>query len=336
MAYLESGSLFELPERNEYLQSSNAFFASCLAQAQRNRYDYTLSHSEEERRQALRAMLGFPLCPSPEKNDIRVKQRLLVEADRFKAYSMQLEIIEGVWFYGILLEPAAKKEKNALVIVQHGGLGISEMVSGLIPPTNYHDLAQNILSDGVYVFCPQLFHWSVENWGTAYNGSHMDGLLRMLGGSKTAYGVYGIERVLDYFSARSDIDPERIGMAGLSYGGMYTLVTAALDTRIRFAMSSCFVNDRTKYTWSDWCYPGQAERFLDAEIITLISPRPFMAEAGSRDHLFNPEGFRSVADDVKKYQEAMSMPDTCRFHVFEGTHEFGTDGENLRFIKQFL
>ncbi len=336
MEHLYPGTLHDLPERGDYVRSTQLFLSKAFAAAKERRKEYTLTHSQEERRDAFRAMLGFPLAPSPEKNEIHVKKKVVMEDERFTAYSMQLEIMEDVWLYGVLLEPAVKHEKNAFVVFQHGGLGIPEMISGLVPPTNYHDLAQNVLSDGVYVFCPQLFHWSVENWGTPYNGAHIDGAFRMLGGSKTAFGVYGIERVIDYFSALAEIDTERIGMAGLSYGGMYTLVTAALDTRIRFALSSCFINERERYPWSDWCYFGQADKFLDAEIMTLISPRPFMGEVATRDNLFDPDGFRSVEKDYRFYCDKLSMPDTAVLHVFDGTHEFGTDGENLRFLQKHL
>ncbi len=336
MEHLYPGALYELPERGDYVKGTALFFSKAFAAAKERRKEYTLTHTQEERRAAFRAMLGFPLSPTPEKNEILVRKKVLMEDERFTAYSMQLEIMEDLWLYGVLLEPSVKHEKNAFVVFQHGGLGIPEMISGLVPPTNYHDLAQNVLSDGVYVFCPQLFHWSVEDWGTPYSGAHIDGAFRMLGGSKTAFGVYGIERVIDYFSSLPEIDTTRIGMAGLSYGGMYTLVSAALDTRIRFAVSSCFVNDRALYPWSDWCYFGQAEKFFDAEIMTLISPRPFFAEVATRDNLFSVDGFRSVESDYSFYKEKLSLADNCRFHVFEGGHEFGTDGENLRFLQKYL
>lgn len=336
MEYLDRESLRDLPERNEYVSSAKSFIARSLAAAKERRKEYTLSTAQEDRRADFRRMLGFPLDPSPAKNEMRVKKKVLAETERFTAYAMQFEIIEDVWLYGVLLAPSVTYDKNALVIFQHGGLGISEMIGGLIPPTNYHDFAQNALSDGVYVFCPQLFHWSVESWGSPYEGGHIDGAFRTLGGSKTAFGVYGIERVIDYFSALPEIDNDRIGMAGLSYGGMYTLVTAALDTRIRFAVSSCFMNERERYPWSDWCYFGQAERFFDAEILTLVSPRPFMGEVASRDNLFHPDGFRAMENDYRFYAEKLSLPDTAVFHIFDGTHEFGTDGENLRFLQKHV
>lgn len=43
-------------------------------------------------------------------------------------------------------------------------------------------------------------------------------------------------RVLDYLQTRPDIDPDRIGMMGISMGGMNTYLTAAADPRVKVAV----------------------------------------------------------------------------------------------------
>lgn len=47
------------------------------------------------------------------------------------------------------------------------------------------------------------------------------------------------------------VDSNKTGMVGLSYVGFYTLYIAALDTRIKAAVSCSFFNDRDRYPWSD-------------------------------------------------------------------------------------
>ena len=41
---------------------------------------------------------------------------------------------------------------------------------------------------------------------------------------------------MDYLQTRSDVDPNRIGMMGLSKGGIETIMAASVDTRIKVAV----------------------------------------------------------------------------------------------------
>ena len=44
--------------------------------------------------------------------------------------------------------------------------------------------------------------------------------------------VWDVMRLVDYLQTRSDVDPARIGLTGISKGGIETFLTAAVDTRI--------------------------------------------------------------------------------------------------------
>jgi dienelactone hydrolase len=48
--------------------------------------------------------------------------------------------------------------------------------------------------------------------------------------------VWDIRRLVDYFTARDDVDPVRIGLTGISKGGIETYLTAAVDKRIAVAV----------------------------------------------------------------------------------------------------
>lgn len=47
--------------------------------------------------------------------------------------------------------------------------------------------------------------------------------------------IADLRQILDLLESRPDVDASRIGMAGLSLGGMHTWLCAALDTRIAVA-----------------------------------------------------------------------------------------------------
>ncbi len=48
--------------------------------------------------------------------------------------------------------------------------------------------------------------------------------------------VYDLWRLVDYLVTRTDVDPGRIGMMGISKGGIETWMAAAIDTRIKVAV----------------------------------------------------------------------------------------------------
>lgn len=324
------------PMRTRFVAETDAFLAKAYQEAEQKRIAYTLSVQKGKRREALRRQLGFPLSPSPEKNTLRAEKELILKTETFTAYYLRIEFIQDVWLPGVLSEPAVLKEKNALVIAQHGGLGISEMITNLISPTNYHTFAKDCVREGVMVFAPQLFHWA-KDWGSPYDGGKIDIALRQLGGSKTAFSIYGIMRAIDWFLAEGRVDEKKIAMIGLSYGGMYTLLTTAIDTRIRTAVSSCFFNDRAAYAWSDWIYKDQANTFFDPELLTLISPRRIMVEVGEKDDLFSVDNIPGLVERVEFYRKKLHLPAFYSLHVCKGAgHAFGTDGENIRFLFENL
>lgn len=336
MPYLDFEEIKDLAERKEYIDSISTLIKGQKAASREERIAYTLKTPALERREALRRMLGYPLSPLPEKKTITVKKTLLSVQEDAVAYRMQLALEEGLCLYGILLEPIEKAPKNALVIFQHGGWGYPEIISGLVPPTNYHDLSRTVVRAGACVFCPQIPYWREDIIGTPYSREAIDLSLRRVGGSLAALCVYGIERTLDYFLSLDEVDKSRVGIAGLSYGGMYALLSAALDERIRFALCSCFFNDRGLYSWQDMVFFGQEKRFFDAEVLTLVAPRPIMVETAKRDEIFDAVGAENAARDYAYYKEKLSLPDSCAFHTFDGKHEFATDGENLRFLKTHI
>src|SRR5215467_3813234 len=58
--------------------------------------------------------------------------------------------------------------------------------------------------------------------------------------------VAKIRRAVDYLRTLPDVDPERIGIYGLSKGGHYTLYTAGVETRLKAVVVSGWFNDRLK------------------------------------------------------------------------------------------
>ena len=170
----------------------------------------------------------------------------------------------------------------------------------------------------MHIFAPQLLLWR-NAFGVPYKRSEIDGQLKNLGSSITAVEIFGIQRVIDYFEAQDYVST--FGMVGLSYGGFYTLFTAAVEPRIKSAVSSSFFNSREKVSWADWTWKDLLYKFNEAEVACLVYPRKLYLAMGTRDNLFDVEYSRASYEEIKELSAAVGH-DWVKFDAFDGVHEF--------------
>jgi len=145
-------------------------------------------------------------------------------------------------------------------------------------------------------------------------------------------------RALDYLASREDVDATRIGCAGLSGGGLRTVMLAGADERIRCA---CAVGMMT--TWRDYllnksythtwmCYvPGLARELDYPEILGLAAPNPVLVLNNRQDQLFTlPEMERADRMLSEVYKKA-GAPDRYKGSFYNGPHKFDSDMQKEAF-----
>jgi dienelactone hydrolase len=144
-------------------------------------------------------------------------------------------------------------------------------------------------------------------------------------------GVFTAEdqRALDYLCARDDVDPGRVGCAGLSGGGLRTCYLAGLDDRIRCA---CCVGMMT--TWRDYllnkCYthtwmiyiPGLPRDLDYPEILGLRVPLPTMVLYDAEDQLFTPPEMRRAERMLSEVFDKAGAADRYKGSFYPGPHKF--------------
>ncbi|MCL6507709.1 MAG: acetylxylan esterase, partial [Bryobacteraceae bacterium] len=139
--------------------------------------------------------------------------------------------------------------------------------------------------------------------------------------------VWDAMRAVDFLEGRPEVDPARIGCLGISGGGMITLFTAALDTRIKAALVSGYLNSFHDSIMSishceDNYIPGILKYAEMADIACLIAPRPLFIESGTEDNIFPVEATRAAVDQVRRAYELLGAPERLGCEIFEGKHEF--------------
>ena len=292
----------------------------------RKNYCKDIFSKQESYRQDFIKMLGWPLVDCNVQGVPAVKAEKLAQELEYSIYRMSFEILDGLEMSGLYFEMNGEGKKP-LVLVQHGGLGTPELISGVYGSTdNYNDMLERVISHGVHAFAPQLLLWNQEKYGVPFDRGNIDARLKRVGSSITAVELYGMMRILDYFETKENVS--NFGMVGLSYGGFYTLCLSAIDTRIKSALSCAFFNTRDKHPWNDWSWFRSVELFDDAEIVCLTYPRKLCIEIATKDQLFEVEGGINSYDKVVELCGTVGT-DWLTFITFEGSHEFCKDDEQI-------
>ncbi len=330
--------------KQEYLDGFDKVIAARRAECDKMRADYINPEKAAANREKYRAdlteLLGWPLTEyeTLKNTPMAVKRELRGEDNDSTAYSMQFEVLPELWFYGIYFETKHGEEKHPFVISQHGGSGSPEQCSGFYGATTYHEMTERCLRRGANVFAPQLLMWckgEAENH-PKFDRFKIDVNLKHVGGSIQALEEFALRRVLDYFESEGIARLGHIGMVGLSYGGLYTFMTAALETRITAAYSSCYYNERYKYPSPDWTWKGGAMQFHDAEIVSLIAPRALFLDAGRYDDAFTPDTFEREAERAVEYFRAAGVEDKISYRVHPHYHCIAKEDDGFDFMFKYI
>jgi dienelactone hydrolase len=153
-------------------------------------------------------------------------------------------------------------------------------------------------------------------------------------------------RTVDYLCQRPEVDKRRVACVGLSVGGYRSLMLAALDERIKTAVSVGFMkSDRYQIRRNVINSTGLTFhlvglfRYLDLpDITTLIAPRPVLFINGSRDTLFNQEGLKAAYQKIGQCYEKAGAPGHQVCRLYDAPHQFNAEmqAEAWQFIRKWL
>jgi dienelactone hydrolase len=161
------------------------------------------------------------------------------------------------------------------------------------------------------------------------DGCHMAQIkAQLLGLNTLTLNVFDLTRCIDYLIARPEVDAERIGCLGLSYGGTLTLFAAALDERIKVAVVSGYLTCLREQTFvrGDTCgqqiVPGLLQWGELSDVACLIAPRALLVESGTQDPSFYIEAARTAVHEVQRLYDVLGIGERLYHHVFDGDHRW--------------
>ena len=325
-------------ERAGFLSGIEIFLQGAKEKATKNREKFITPEAYKSTPDVYRGkfldMLGFPLW---EKREMPTVEKNFVANDgNVDIYRMTFSFVNGLRYYGLYFRQTKNAQEKPFVFGLHGGAGTPELVSSLHRnSTNYNHLVRRLTDKGASVFAPQLLLWKTEDYGNAYDRLETDGRLRQLGGCITALEIYLMQCALDYFLVNEDANENKIGVAGMSYGGMYALHFAAADTRVKACYSTSFVCDVFEWVKDDWSYQNAQNTFAIAETAGLIAPRPLVVAMGVNDPAYQ-KGTDKECERILPYYEIFNKKANFKYMTFEGVHEVDKNDEELDFILSAL
>jgi hypothetical protein len=149
----------------------------------------------------------------------------------------------------------------------------------------------------------------------------------MLGRTLIGERVFDVDRGIDYLASRGDCNMKTLGVTGNSGGGTISLFSAALLSRIRLAMPSCYFctfadSIMSIYHCVDNYVPGLLLWAEMADVMGLFAPRPVVIVAGKSDPIFPISGVRKAFRQLKRIYRAAGAGRHCHLVVGSGGHRF--------------
>ncbi len=178
------------------------------------------------------------------------------------------------------------------------------------------------------------------------NDALLSRALLTLGYSTPALVVTDDLRTLDYLATRADVDADRIGCLGLSFGAFRTNYLAALEPRIRAAVSVCWVSTLEgvfPYNLGGALGffalpPGFYRRFDLADLPALAAPKPYLAISGWADPMLQPAGMAQLHHFLRNVWERAGAEPHLGSLLYETGHCFNAEMQTaaLAFLRSAL
>ncbi len=270
--------------------------------------------------------------PDPEMPP-SVKSRKINETDKYTTYEIKFDVWPDVFAWGYLLIPKgiAEGEKRPVVVCQHGLEGLPDFVVNDKPKSpgyrSYRGYATHLAERGFITYAPH----------NPYRGKTLfrqnQRKASPLGLTLYSFILGQHQRMLEWLGGLPNVDAQRIGFYGLSYGGLSAVrIPSLLDGYALSICSACFNDWTRKITALDYraayMFTNEYDHFQfnlgstfnHAEMASLISPRPFMVERGHQDGVAPDEWVAYEYAKVRRHYAALGIPEQTEIEFFTGGH----------------
>lgn len=279
-----------------------------------------------------------------------IKPPVLTKSGPLNRQPFLIEDIPGEWIelplgpitaQAFLAFPAGASKQNQVpvIIVQHG---IGSTPETTFRGGNYHAYAKELLKAGFAVLVPM-------NLTSVERRNRIERLCRLADISLPGIELVRLQHLLDVILVDPRIDSEKVGMWGLSLGGMATMFWMPLEPRIKAGVVSGWFNQRrNKMVIPDKRYScflvtaeehafftGWLTEFTDHDVVSLICPRPLLIQHGKKDGIAWWPQVIEEFNIAKTHYEKLKIEDRIQIDIHEGGHEAIIES-GIKFMTKWL
>lgn len=309
------------------------------------------SESAEPVRSEVHAEL-FGRLPKPTRAP-NPRSRKILETEAYTGYEVVLDVYPDVIATGILLLPSDLRpdERRPVVVCQHGLEGTP--VDTIAGPESkgfraYKSFSAELVKRGFIVYAPQNPYRGQDAFRTLQRKSNP------LQRSLFSYIIPQHLVTLRWLASLPNVDRDRIGFYGLSYGGKtavrvppmlpptkddpgYCLSICSADFN-EWVAKNASTDAPFSYVWTgeyeifEW---NMAHVANYAELSMLMTPRPFMVERGHDDGVGIDPWVSWEYAKVRRHYNKLGLGDQTEIEFFDGPHTINGQG-TFRFLHRHL
>jgi dienelactone hydrolase len=131
---------------------------------------------------------------------------------------------------------------------------------------------------------------------------------------------------LDYLASRAEVNPDRLGVAGISMGATRSWWLMALDERLKTGVAvacltryqNLIAHEQLKAHGIYYFVPGVLSQFDTEAVVSLIAPRPVLFQTGDQDSGSPVEGVHAIELAVRPIYALYGAKDNFQSIVYPG------------------
>lgn len=316
-------------------------------------WDASTVAEHQQWQQELQSVVVDLLGTMPERVPLEVKWTEEKQFDSFTRHKIYVRTEQSYWAPVYYFVPHKRPAPLPAIVCLHGHSGIQPYIGEGKNEADLKKIQESQLDYAVFLAEHGYVTAAINVRGWNETSGNQDagikGLPRsctqmtmdslLLGMTPQGLRCWDAMRVIDFLQSREDeVDPEKIGVAGLSGGGTLSMYLPVLDQRVKVALiAGAFSTYRSSIFPIRHCIcnclPGIMQYAEMADVVALYAPRPVLLINGVRDPIFPITGAREGLATLQQVYALLGKPDNIDADFFDGGHAW-SNNKTLEFLQQ--